>query len=68
MLAHHKRDHTAREIELWVEHLAPVWKKGLGLMQKALVSWYAAMQREGLVPDGPNEMEEFVYYGLKKPN
>jgi hypothetical protein len=69
MFVHHDRDYTEREVELWIEHLTPVWKRDLELMEKALVCWYAAMQAEGLAPaDGPNEMEEFVYYGLKKPN
>jgi AbiV family abortive infection protein len=69
MFVRHDRDYTEKEIELWIEHLRPVWKRDLALMEKALVSWYAAMQAEGLAPaDGPNEMEQFVYYGLKKPN
>jgi AbiV family abortive infection protein len=68
ILAHHEGEYTEREVELWIEHMAPVWKKNRGLMEKALVSWHAAMQREGLALDGPNEMEQFVYYGLKRPN
>lgn len=60
-------EHTEREVELWIEHMAPVWKNGI-MTEQALVNWYAAMQQEGLAPEGLNETEQFVYYGLKKPN
>lgn len=54
------KDVTCREIELWVEHVGPVWKKEYSWMKQALVNWYAAMQAEGLAPAGTNEMAEFV--------
>jgi AbiV family abortive infection protein len=59
-----KNEHTEKEIELWVEHIGPVWKKHPALMKQALVTWYAAMQRRGLVPDSTNQMEQFVHDGL----
>lgn len=52
---------SEREIELWVEHLGPVWKKSEHLMRLALASWYRSMQAEGLKEAGPNKMEEFVF-------
>jgi len=51
---------TPKEIELWIEHIGPVWKKDLSWMKQALVNWYAALQTHGLAPEGPNKMEEFV--------
>jgi AbiV family abortive infection protein len=59
-----KDEHTEKELELWVEHIGPVWKKEPALMKQALVSWYAAMQQVGLVPAGSNQMDQFVYDGL----
>ncbi|WP_041931115.1 AbiV family abortive infection protein [Pseudomonas brassicacearum] len=52
---------SEREIELWVEHLGPVWKKNENLMRLALVSWYRSMQEEGLKEAGSNKMEKFVF-------
>lgn len=53
------------EVELWVKHLQPVWRKSLKEMQQALIGWYADLQRHGLAPPGPNQMEAFVRGGLK---
>ena len=52
--------HTQREIELWIEHIGPVWKKDHKWMKQALINWYAAMQSEGLSPEGENKMGAFV--------
>lgn len=55
-----KSHYTEEEIQLWLEHIGPVWKKEPDRMKRALVAWYAAMQRKGLAPKGSNEMEQFV--------
>lgn len=55
---------SEREIELWVEHVGPVWKKDLNWMKRAVANWYEAMQREGLKPEGANGMEKFLYDGI----
>lgn len=55
---------TAREIELWIQHLGPTWKGENSWMQQALVNWYAAMQDEGLAAAGENRMEKFIKYGV----
>jgi len=62
------RDHeyTEREVELWIEHVGPVWKRNPGWMKMALANWYAAMQEAGLAPEGPNEMENFIRHGIKE--
>lgn len=48
---------TAREIELWVEHLGPVWNTPE--MFSAAVAYYSAMRSEGLDCHDPAEMEAF---------
>lgn len=55
---------SEREIELWVEHVGPVWKKDMNWMKRAVANWYEAMQREGLQPDGENGMEKFLHGGI----
>lgn len=52
--------HSEKEIELWIKHVGPVWKKDMAWMKQAVVNWYAAMQAEGLAKEGPNTMEQFV--------
>src|SRR5581483_1935509 len=52
---------TAREIELWVEHLGPVWKRDPAWLRKALENWYSALQAEGLKEPGPNRMAGFIW-------
>lgn len=59
-----ERNISVRELELWVEHVGPVWNKNLDWMKQALVNWYGAMQAEGLAPAGPNKMQAFVNEGL----
>jgi AbiV family abortive infection protein len=55
---------SEREIELWVEHVGPVWRQDTGWMKQALVNWYAAMQEAGLKPKGENAMQQFVRSGV----
>lgn len=55
-----KKEITERELELWIEHIGPVWKKDNSWMKQGLVNWYSAMQREGLIEAGENKMTEFV--------
>lgn len=59
-----ERTVTVRELELWIEHLGPVWNKNPEWMKQALVNWYGAMQAEGLAPTGLNKMQAFVKDGL----
>jgi AbiV family abortive infection protein len=55
---------SVRELELWIEHLGPVWNMHVEWMKQGLVNWYAAMQREGLAPAGTNQMGSFIRDGL----
>ena len=52
---------TTREIELWIEHMQPVYGAPLHEMKAALVRWYAAMRDEGLYTDGDRDLESFVW-------
>jgi len=56
---------TPKEIELWIRHVGPVWKRHPSWMKKALENWYEDMQAAGLAPSGANQMTEFIRDGLK---
>lgn len=60
-----KDDVTIREIELWIENMGPVWNVSFEGMKKALVKWFDDMQKEGIYPEGQNDMIAFVTSGLK---
>lgn len=55
-----KRAVCTREIELWVEHLGPVWKGPMEVMETALISWHRKMCEEGLALRDPTDMEKFI--------
>ncbi len=55
---------TEKEIELWIKHVGPVWKKDPAWMKQALVNWYADMQQHGLAAEGNNKMEQFIKDGI----
>lgn len=57
---------SSREVELWVEHVGPAWKRDLNWMKRAVANWYHAMQREGLKPEGENGMEKFLGGGIDR--
>jgi AbiV family abortive infection protein len=56
-------DISPREMELWIQHIQPIWMGRKELMEKALVDWHGAMHAEGLTSDGPDEMEKFIIQG-----
>jgi len=58
---------TERELELWGQHLGPVWGKDINGVKTALVTWYSAMQDEGLIDEGPNKMAAFILGRLGPP-
>ncbi len=55
------REVTPREIELWVQHMKPMWPRDPGWQRKALANWYSALQAEGLLPPGDGAMDEFLW-------
>ena len=58
------KDVSEKEIELWIEHIGPAWKKDPACMKTALINWYAAIQAAGLAPEGENKMEQFIHRGI----
>lgn len=50
---------TEREIELWREHIGPVWKTGIEPMKQGFSNLYSALRKEGIIPEGPSQVEEF---------
>ena len=56
-----RRTHTAKEIELWISHVGPVWKADMQSMKTALLSWQHAMVKEGLTIEGSPTMEAFLF-------
>lgn len=55
-----KRKVTEREIELWIEHLQPVWKQPMEFMEAAVSAWHKQMSAEGLSSCDPDGMEKFI--------
>ncbi len=51
---------SVQEIELWSEHMRPVYGAPLEMMKTALIDWYAAMKENGLWSEGNISVEEFV--------
>lgn len=59
-----EREVTQREIELWIQHLRPVWKGPMEGMEAAVSAWHRRMCEEGLTPDDPDAMERFIIDGM----
>jgi AbiV family abortive infection protein len=57
---------TVKEIELWIQHIGPVWMTDPNWMKKALENWYSEMQAHGLAPTGSNQMEDWIRHGTIK--
>lgn len=56
-----KQTVTSMEMELWVEHMQPVYGAPLHEMKAALIRWYAAMREAGLSTEDDREVESFVW-------
>ena len=59
---------SRREIELWIQHVGPVWRLDLDSMKAAVVDWHEAMQAEGLVDRNRSEMGRFIWPELFDPD
>jgi AbiV family abortive infection protein len=57
-------DISEREVQLWIQHLLPVWRHTNEAMEKGLSDWYSAMQAEGLKAPGENPMRKFILEGI----
>jgi AbiV family abortive infection protein len=61
------RDISAEEIELWIEHLGPVWHGPHEWVKRALVNWHKTAVARGLISSTEDAMEQFVNAGLGRP-
>jgi len=59
-------DISSREMDLWVQHMGPVWMKSKEVLEKALVDWHLALQAEGLKPSRTDEMRDFIIGGIRE--
>ncbi len=55
---------TEKEIELWIKHIGPVWKRDPAWMKQALINRFADMQQHGPAAEGENRMQQFIKYGI----
>lgn len=53
--------HTTREVELWIQHVGPVWNQEMALMKQGIIDWQEAMHSEGLSKTTANEMKSFAF-------
>ena len=51
---------TVKEVELWIEHMRPVYGAPLNWVKTALEGWFAAMREHGLHADGVVPVDEFI--------
>ncbi|PIW61948.1 AbiV family abortive infection protein [Shewanella sp. CG12_big_fil_rev_8_21_14_0_65_47_15] len=51
---------TAREIELWIKHLKPVWRGSMDVMKTALNNWFEDMKKEQLITEHELSFKAFV--------
>jgi AbiV family abortive infection protein len=51
---------TTRELELWVEHVGPVWKTTLSEMKEGVAKWAAAMEAESVRGVSEQAMRAFL--------
>jgi len=55
-----KKQHTAREIELWVTIVGPVYKSDMLSMKKAVKTWFEKMVSEGLLEEKQIKFSDFL--------
>jgi AbiV family abortive infection protein len=58
-------DVSPREIQLWIEHLQPVWMTSKEAMEKGLVDWALAVEAEGLRSMDGDAVEKFIISGYE---
>lgn len=57
---------TEREIELWIEYMAPTYGASLAYQKHSLSKWYAAMRENDLWEDGTISLDTFLWGNEKK--
>jgi AbiV family abortive infection protein len=61
-----KRLHTAREVELWMEHVGPTWRGSMTDMKASVERWHSAMVQEGLTVESVPTMRDFLFGPSKR--
>ena len=51
---------SIKEIELWIEHMQPVYGSPLDRMKTALETWFAAMRQHGLRVEDNSTVQDFI--------
>ena len=64
ILSKPQKEVTTLEIELWIQHIKPVWRTNLDDMKAALVAWSKDMIQHGLEEESENDMEKFLNKGV----
>jgi hypothetical protein len=56
---------TKAELEIWVKHLLPVWKKDMGAMKSALLACYKEAHEKGVLSgkQSAEDMAKFLDLG-----
>lgn len=54
---------SIKEIELWIECMAPVWMKSMDEMKNGILTWRKKMRDAGLVGDS-DRFDEFITTGI----
>lgn len=53
---------SEKELELWIKHIKPVWKKEMSKMKQALINCYQEAENTGLIEKGiTRKMIEFLF-------
>lgn len=60
VVINNKKHVTEKEVELWIKHMAPVWKKDWRQEKEALKSWFADLVRSGLIKGSADDYATFV--------
>lgn len=64
ILSKPQKEVTTLEIELWIQHMKPVWRTNLEAMKAALIAWSEDMVQHGLEEESENDMEKFINKGV----
>ena len=61
MLFTKRKTVTEKEVELWIEHMRPVYGAPLEDMKTALLAWYSALRENGLWEEGQISAQAFIF-------
>ena len=59
-----RKQHTEKEIEVWIKHIKPVWKGPMEPMKRALNEWFQLMYKEELLTETEGELLASNFIGI----